>query len=75
MPAHRARRATDALTDNHVPRPSPIIGLILIATLGLALAGSTWPPLPQPTGPTSAIAITPDDPAAPSPTPAQSLGR
>lgn len=74
MPAHRARRATGALIDN-MPWPSTVLGLILVAILGLALAGSTWPPLPQSTGPAPTIAITPDDPAAPTPVPVQDLGR
>lgn len=66
MAAHRARRATGALIDN-MPWPSTI--------LGLAFAGSTWPPLPQSTGPVPTITITPDDPAAPTPVPVQDLGR
>lgn len=72
MAAHRARRLTDAL--DHVPWPSTIIGLVLVAIFCLALAGSTWPPV-ESTGPVPTIAITPDDPAAPAPVPVQSLGR
>lgn len=73
MPAHRARRATDALIDL-VPWPSTIIGLVLVVIIGFATAGSTWPPI-ESTSPAPTIAITPDDPAAPTPVPVQSLGR
>lgn len=76
MPAHRVRHATGALIDQYVPWPSTIIGLILVAILLLAVAGLGWAPAPgQPTGPVPSVAITPDDPAAPTPVPVQELER
>jgi hypothetical protein len=72
MPASRLRRVLDALIDN-TPWPSTIIGLVLVVVICLATATSTWPPLPQSTGPVPTVAITPDDPAAPTPVPAREL--
>ena len=75
MLARLAQRLTDALA--RVPWPSTIIGLLLIAIVGLAMAGSTWPPLGAipPSSPLGVVAITPDDPAAASPVPVQPAGR
>ena len=78
MPAHRARRVTDALiafVDGWLPYPATIILVAVVLTLGLAVAGLTWPPLPTTSSPAGVVAITPDDPAAPTPVPAQLLGR
>jgi hypothetical protein len=73
MPAHPIRRAIGAFIDGF-PWPSTIIGVLLVAIVGLALAGGAWSPS-APAGPAPVIAITPDDPAAATPVPVQDLER
>jgi hypothetical protein len=76
MPAHRpaaATAATDRVTN--VPRASVIIGLLIIGLCFVIAAGTAWPSPPDTPVPTSSVAITPDDPAAPTQVPVQLIGR
>jgi hypothetical protein len=77
MPAHRLSLATDASErTTNIPRASVIIGVLLLGLcFFIAVAGSTWPPVPTTNAPRGTVAITPDDPAAPTPIPVQELGR
>jgi hypothetical protein len=78
MPAHRASRSTTILDaiDDWMPTPARLLLTVVVLVLGLAAASTTWPPIPAsvPSAPT-AVVITPDDPAAPAPVPAQEIGR
>lgn len=74
MPAHRARRSL-AVLDEYLPPPARIVLILVVLALGLVMAGSTWPPLPDASTPAGVVMITPDDPAAPTSMPARDLGR
>jgi hypothetical protein len=75
MPARR-RWPLTAILDEYLPMPARLLLTLVALMLGLCVAGLTWPPLPDATPSTAAVVvITPDDPAAATPTPAAELGR
>ncbi|MFC0438736.1 hypothetical protein [Kutzneria buriramensis] len=78
MSARRLTRILDAIeraSDRHLPMASFVVAAVVLIVCSLCLAGSTWPPLPQPEGSAPSITLTPDDPAASAPVPAQVLDR
>lgn len=74
MPAHHFTRVLDFL-DDWLPTPARLLLVLAVLAMGLCVAGTTWPPLSTSSAPTGAVAITPDDPAAPTVAPVQGLGR
>lgn len=74
MPAHLLTRVLDFL-DDWLPTPGRLLLVLSVLAMGLCVAGSTWPPLSTTSAPVGAVAITPDDPAAPTVVPVQELGR
>lgn len=80
MPAYHARHRVGALIDRNLPWPSTLVGVAILLVLflsGLAILAGTTPDAARPSAPapTASVVITPDDPAAPTPVPVQSLGR